>query len=325
VAKKTKQVKVATAAKLPAGSVAAIPAGEPVVVAMGLGRNSVAMIVGWHAKGLQRPDAILFADTGSEKPETYAYLDILNAWLRKVGYPEVTVVKNTSPIAGDASLYDECVRKSVLPSLAYGGHSCSIKWKVEPQWKWCKERYGWSKPRGQDGRWSFAGPITKLIGYDAGPADARRVKNAANKWPPMHRYVFPLVEWGWDLAECVRQIELAGLPVPVKSACFMCPAMKKAEITELQSVHPVLFDKVIRMETRFKARTIKDHGALKSTKGNGRNFAWTDVAITNVEPVEISPCEEGFDIIGTDALMASVTVLKPAARFAALAALKEAA
>jgi len=82
--------------KLDAGTIAGIPAGEPVVVAYGMGVDSTAMLVGWHARGLPRPDAILFADTGSEKPETYAYLDVINAWLRSIGYPEVTVVKNAS-------------------------------------------------------------------------------------------------------------------------------------------------------------------------------------------------------------------------------------
>jgi hypothetical protein len=290
-----------TSGKLPAGTIAGIPANEPVVVAYGMGVDSTAMLVGWYKLGLPRPDAILFADTGSEKPETYAYLPIINSWLASIGYPQVTVVKNASPLAGDKSLYDECVRKSVLPSLAYGGHSCSLKWKVEPQWKWCKQRYGWVKPRGKDGRWAHEGPITKLIGYDNSPADLKRVKNAANKWPPMHRYVFPLVEWGWDRAECKRQIEAAGLPLPGKSACFMCPASKRAEIEELQVAHPELFAKVIHMEERFKARTIREKGKLLSTKGNGRNFDWASIACQPAQVDSgIAPCEEGFDFLGVE-------------------------
>lgn len=49
--------------------------------------------------------------------------------------PPLTIVKRSSPIAGDLSLHVECLRKGVLPSLAYGGSSCSLKWKVEPQWR----------------------------------------------------------------------------------------------------------------------------------------------------------------------------------------------
>lgn len=255
----------------------AIPDNEPIVVAYGMGVDSTAMLVGWHAKGLRRPDAILFADTGSEKPETYAYLPIINEWLRSVGYPEVTVLKNKSPIAGDASLYDECVRKSVLPSLAYGGHSCSLKWKVDPQWKWCRERYGWSqprKPRGAkkrpDGTWSHGPLITKLIGYDAGPADGRRIKNAVGKWPPGHRYLYPLAIWGWDRERCKAEIAAAGLQVPMKSACFMCPASKLHELDWLQDNHPELTKKVIYLEQRAHER------GLRTVKGLGRKFSWTE-------------------------------------------------
>lgn len=257
---------------------AAYDPAAPVVVAYGMGVDSTALLIGWHAKGMPRPDLILFADTGSEKPETYAYLDIINAWLRSVGYPEVTVIKNKSPIAGDASLHGECHRKSVLPSLAYGGHSCSLKWKVEPQWKYCRDRYGWKQPRKARGAtekpagaWAHGPSITKLIGYDAGPADARRIKNAVGKWPPGHVYRYPLAEWGWTRERCEQEIRAAGLPVPMKSACFMCPASKKHEITWLAKHHPELAARAADLEERAKAR------GLTTVKGLGRNFAWADV------------------------------------------------
>ena len=108
---------------------------DPVKVALGLGRHSVGMLVGLRERG-EPVDAILFADIGDEWPETYAYIPILSAYLAAVGYPPITVVRNASPIAGDASLSAECHRKSVLPSPAYGGKSCSLKWKVEPQRRW---------------------------------------------------------------------------------------------------------------------------------------------------------------------------------------------
>lgn len=43
-------------------------------------------------RGETAPDWLLFADVGIEKPETYEYLPIFNAWLRDQGWPEVTVV-----------------------------------------------------------------------------------------------------------------------------------------------------------------------------------------------------------------------------------------
>ena len=37
-------------------------------------------------------DLILFADTGGEHPHTYAYLDIMDRWLKDHGMPEITRV-----------------------------------------------------------------------------------------------------------------------------------------------------------------------------------------------------------------------------------------
>ena len=96
---------------------------HPLIVSYGAGVDSTAVLIGLATRQ-QRPDLILFADTGSEKPETYAYLTPINAWLAKAHFPPVTVVKNARPKSGDQSLYDACHRNSVLPALAYGVHQC---------------------------------------------------------------------------------------------------------------------------------------------------------------------------------------------------------
>jgi hypothetical protein len=48
----------------------------------------------------------------------------------------------------------------------------------------------------------------------------------AGKWPPGHRYSYPLTEWGWTRERCEAVILGEGLPLPMKSACWMCPASK---------------------------------------------------------------------------------------------------
>jgi len=238
---------------------------EPVVVAYGAGVDSTALLVGLYKSG-RKVDLILFADTGSEKPETYRYLDIMDAWLATHGMPPITRVKNRSPIAGDTSLHGECIRKSVLPSLAYGRHSCSLKWKVEPQWAFCRRHFGW---QARQQRWAHGATICKMIGYNAGPKNAKRIRNATGKWPPGHRYEYPLVDWGWDRQRCETEIRAAGLPVPVKSACFMCPASQEAEVAWLQDHHPDLAAVAVTMEERAHAR------GLRTVQGLGRRWAWT--------------------------------------------------
>jgi hypothetical protein len=239
---------------------------DPLVLAYGVGVDSTALLIGLRNRRIT-PDLILFADTGSEKPETYAYLDIIGTWLADNGFPPVTIVKRRSPRAGDTSLHGECLRKSVLPSLAYGGHSCSLKWKVDPQWSFTRDYFRWDAKRQC---WPHGPFITKLIGYDAGPADARRIGNAVGKWPPGHRYRYPLTEWGWTRAQCEKVILDEGLKLPLKSACFMCPASKKDEVRWLEYAHPDLAATAAEMEVRAHRR------GLTTTRGLGRRWSWSE-------------------------------------------------
>ena len=248
------------------GALAHVYGTDPIVVAYGVGVDSTAMLIGLRDRGVEL-DLILFADTGSEKPETIAYLPIMQDWLARNRMPPVTVIKRHSPRAGDTSLHGECLRKSVLPSLAYGGHSCSLKWKVDPQWRYTQQFFGWNR---KTQSWPHGQFITKLIGYDAGPRDSRRLANASGKWPPGHRYRYPLAEWGWTREHCEEVILRAGLPIPVKSACFMCPASKKAEVDWLAYTHPDLAEVSIAMEQRAHAR------GLTTTRGLGRRWSWSE-------------------------------------------------
>jgi hypothetical protein len=236
---------------------------SPLIVSYGMGVDSTAMLVGLHQRG-ERPDLVLFADTGSEKPETYAYLEIINAWLERVGFPTVTVVKNARPKSGDKSLGEACMRLSVLPALAYGQHQCSLVWKRDPQMAYVKR---W--PLAQVA-WAVGQTVTMCIGYDAGPRDSCRSYKAEGKALPGYTNRFPLIEWQWDRERCIAEIEAAGLPVPVKSACFFCPASKKTEIDWLAKFHPELAAQAIEMEDRARAR------GLKRIKGLGRRFAWRE-------------------------------------------------
>src|SRR5690349_21859846 len=100
----------------------------PLVVAYGLGVDSTALVIEFVRRGI-RPDHILFADTGGEKPETYAYLPIIQEYLTSVGFPSVVTVRYEPTRAVYRTLEEQCLHTGTLPSLAYGGKSCSIKYK----------------------------------------------------------------------------------------------------------------------------------------------------------------------------------------------------
>lgn len=233
---------------------------SPLVVSYGAGVDSTAMLVGFVARGI-RPDLILFADTGAEKEETYTYLPIMNAYLKRNGFPEIVTVtykpkdfKNWPPYA---SLEENCLTNGTLPSMAFGFGSCSLKWKVQPQDKYVK---AWAPAREC---WAHGGKVRKAIGYDSG--EGSRCTYAKAKEDPRFEYIYPLIEWAWKREECEKQIARAGLPVPPKSSCFFCPSMRPCEVAALP---PEKLKRIVAMEARAKPRLLKIKGLWrKGVKG----------------------------------------------------------
>jgi hypothetical protein len=212
------------------------------VVSCGLGVDSTSMLVGMKARGIV-PDLLLFADTGDEKPETYAYLPVLQAWLTASGFPPITVVRlgTVHGKLGDyATLYENCVVNHTLPSAAFGKGGCTAKWKIAVMDRFVEQ---WSPAIEA---WAAGMLVQRAIGYDAGPKDSKR------RWDIIdtkrYAYVYFLRTWGWDHDRCIREIIGAGLPVPPKSACFYCPATTPAELADLVFRHPPLADRIVEME-----------------------------------------------------------------------------
>jgi hypothetical protein len=225
---------------------------SPLVVANGAGVDSMAMMVGFKHRSIV-PDLILFANTGSEKPETYAYLPIMQEWLKAAGFPPMIVVRyqpKKTKFGHYSSLGENCIRNGTLPSLAFGFKSCSQKWKVAPQNSYCDS---WQPALYA---WGHGIRVTKAIGYDCGPRDSKRYADSAECEDPKYRYIYPLRDWGWDRERCIMEIEREGLPVPVKSACYFCPATKAAELKALPG-HQLRAIVIIEARARPHLRTIQ--------------------------------------------------------------------
>ena len=120
--------------------------------------------------------------------------------------------------------------------------------------------------------------VVKAIGLDAGeehrltwarPQSSGQERLSRQEWLDLHYFVYyyPLMGWGYDRDRCKEIIAAAGLPVPMKSACFYCPASKKAEIAWLRDHHPELLERALAIERNAQAK-------LTSVKGLGRSYSW---------------------------------------------------
>ena len=250
------------------------------IVSFGGGTNSTGMLVGMRERG-ERPDAIWFADTGGEKPHTYAHIDEVSAWCISVGFPTIEILRGPEvwgpQMVKDGSLEAECVRLGSMPSKAFGFSQCSVKWKLEPNNRRLRKYLAENRLDMSD--------VERCVGFDAGePSRYERAKGIMERNPKMVRERWPLMEWDWDRDDCVEAIARAGITQPGKSACFFCPSSKTPEIFWLRDNHPDLLHRAVEMERRARA----GEGQAPAAKcGLGRTKVWGDVIA--------APVQSGFD------------------------------
>lgn len=220
------------------------PPGMPWGVNFGGGDNSRALLLALHDRGM-RPDWVVFSDTGSEWPETYESLPIVEEWCNSVGFPFAITrwTRVRGEMAGQfESVHDNALRTKYLPSKAYGLSGCTYKWKIQPLQRWRKQ-HGFT-------------PSGVCIGYDAG--EKRRLekarKRACNDVEQDADEViwYPLVGFGMDRKACQERLAKQGWR-SFKSACFVCPNTKPEEWDALQAKHPDLYQIAVRIEQQAKA------------------------------------------------------------------------
>lgn len=230
-----------------------------IVMSDGGGTNSMAMLIGLRNAGVM-PDVIVFADTGSERPHTYEYMQIKREWLKKNGFPDLKVVRNTNKHGQEQTLEQDCLNRGALPSIAYGFKSCSQKFKIQPIDKFLNHH-----PMAI-AAWASGEKVTKLIGYDAD--ESHRVRDYDDQ---KYTVAYPLLDYGWGRADCVAAIRNECLPLPGKSSCFFCPNMRRGEVLELHALHPDLAARAIAIE---------QNADLSSVKGLGRSWSWGSMLAT---------------------------------------------
>lgn len=229
----------------------------PVIVAYGAGVDSTALIIERHARG-ERIDMALRA-LMPEKLETLEHIELFERWMDAHDIPHATVsyeprsFKHWPPYR---DLLENCLTNGTLPSIAFGRHSCSLKWKVAPQDAWTK---AW--PPAQRA-WARGQKVIRLIGFDAGKRDSQRYAHAEGYSSELYDYQYPLREWRWDRDACKARIRREGLPVPVASSCFFCTGMTPDEVRILPIEQLRL---IVLLEARAAPRLRSCEGLWRST------------------------------------------------------------
>ena len=187
----------------------------------GGGVNSTALVI--EIVNRKMPlDYVIFADTGSEMPETYEYIEVMKDWFKKKNI-QFVIVKNKY----NQKLYDYYFDKKTIPYRLF--RDCTDKFKKQPILKFIKE----FKKEG----------VNQYIGIAID--EARRMRKSDTKWI---EFVYPLCDWGVNREGCIEIIRKEGLPIPIKSGCYLCPFQPQKSWVSLLKNHKDLFKKARLME-----------------------------------------------------------------------------
>jgi 3'-phosphoadenosine 5'-phosphosulfate sulfotransferase (PAPS reductase)/FAD synthetase len=200
-------------------------ADKPLRHVLGLsgGKDSAALAVLLHAEVPAME--YFFCDTGEELPETYAYLDRLEA---RLGI-KITRLQSQRGFQHWLAVY-----RGVLPS---------------PKMRWCTKQMK-------------IVPLEEFIGDDEAVsyigirADENREGYVSTK--PNIRACFPLRDRGLVKADIVRLLEDSGIGVPdyyrwrSRSGCYFCFFQRKIEWVRLYDEHRHLFEQAVAFEENHK-------------------------------------------------------------------------
>lgn len=213
------------------------------VLSYGGGVQSVTMTIMVAQGELPRPDHIVIADTGREAQSTWDYMtEHVNPMLVSMGL-SIDVAPHT---LAKVDLYGKN-GDLLIPAFTRQGSNnevgklptfCSNEWKQRVVMRWLR-----SKGVKQCDIW---------MGYTLD--EIERVKPSPAKW---FRRVYPLLHMGdrvMSRADCLAYLEAAGVPRPMKSACFMCPLRTNTEWLELRERYPDEYQKAVRLEGSIRRR-----------------------------------------------------------------------
>lgn len=211
------------------------------VLSYGAGVNSTALLRLLVAE--KKPiDEIIFADTGGEMPETYAYITKwVKPFLKELGIPFTIVVKG----GRKETLEERRIRWRQVPSFKY--RNCTRDFKILPIRRHIKKTYPEL-------------PITCLMGISFEELERMRSDH-----PPEYTYEYPLVDRKLTRRNCEEIIRKAGWPLPIKSGCFFCMYSNKEWLHMIWEEHTDHWKRMRFMEEngkRYPEVTLNIRGIL---------------------------------------------------------------
>ena len=224
------------------------------VVSYGGGVQSSAIVLMSIAGEIERPDVVIFADTGSETPSTYSTVEYVKSECEKAGLEFCTVyadfqrdgVERENRIEGYAPLHEWYQYYGRLPMV--GNPRCTFNFKIYPVRREVKRRIKFSN--------LDKGPKPHAIcSLGITTDESHRARDSQIQWMSS---VYPLIERDISRRNCITWLEKNHPSHSFsKSGCFCCMYQPPSGWKSLKKNHPELFDIALEMERTARANGVK--------------------------------------------------------------------
>lgn len=261
------------------------------VLSYGGGTQSAALALMSAAGELPKLDAVIFADTQGELPETYDYAVYVQEQLEQAGVPFIRVSAGSLE---DALLASEPTSHNPTPPAhvlnpdgskgKIGAYRCSYDYKrrviTREVKRLCGGRGAWKRSTveqwlgfsvdevqrckpAQECRCGHnrVRPADKKTGQPRGHVPAC-TSCACTGFDPWQVNVWPLIDLGFRREDTIRWFGQNGHPTPPRSACWFCPHSRNPRWSALKTEHPDLWERACHLD-----ETIRDGGGFNA-RGN---------------------------------------------------------
>lgn len=233
-------------------------------ISLGLGQQSTALYLMSSLGQLPTADYAVFADTGSETKETYAYLKWLLNWQKEHnGIPIIRTGRKNS-LYHDLIKGTNChgTRFASIPAFTKNPdgstgmlrRQCTEEYKITQIQQTIRNVYGLKRYQ--------RAPQTEIwLGITID--EMERMKFPRHKW---QGHVYPFCDYkavhnrserlgGFPVlrrADCTHWLREQGFPVPPKSACFFCPYQSNARWLNMKKNQPNEWKRAVKLDQQIR-------------------------------------------------------------------------
>lgn len=207
---------------------------------------------------IDKPDMVIFADTGDEPQYVYDYVEYLRVRSEEAGMEFYTV--SSRNLADDIMSGETHGGSRFIPIPVFGvkngkksimRRQCTNHYKIKPIEKLCREvllARGFAT-RASDGRIFVKRSVAAEVLIGISIDEYQRMKTSRTTFV---RNKYPLVEKRMSRDDCISYLGERDLPIPGKSSCRFCPYHGLDYFAKMKQSHPDDFDYVVDIDRSLR-------------------------------------------------------------------------